>query len=127
MFLDVTMRRNPHLIEAAIILHQAGDIPPNTYLVDLDALQENARHLSVTAQRNNLRLYGMTKQHWRNPLLARAMEAGGIQQAVAVDVDEAKILYSYGTKIGHVGHLSHVPDASIAQVLEMSPEVVTVF
>jgi hypothetical protein len=42
MFLDVTVRRNSSLIEAAIKLHQRGLITPNTYVLDLDRIVENA-------------------------------------------------------------------------------------
>ena len=43
MFLDVLRRRNPALVEAAIALHQAGRIPANCYVLDLDAVEDNAR------------------------------------------------------------------------------------
>ena len=45
MFLDVLRRRNPALIEAAIALHQAGALPANCYVIDLDAVErECPRH-----------------------------------------------------------------------------------
>ena len=46
MFLQRLIERNPRLLEAAIALHQQGRIPPNTWLIDLDAIAENARVLS---------------------------------------------------------------------------------
>ena len=46
MFLDLIRRRNPRLIEAAIALHQSGQLPANTYVIDLDAVEDNrSRHL----------------------------------------------------------------------------------
>jgi hypothetical protein len=45
MFLDVTRRRNPSLILAAQKLHQDGLIPANSYVLDLDAIESNARVL----------------------------------------------------------------------------------
>ena len=52
MFLDVTVRRNSSLIEAAIKLHQRGLITPNTYVLDLDRIVENAQLIKDEADRN---------------------------------------------------------------------------
>ena len=41
MFLDLLRRRNPRLIDAAIDLHQRGELPANTYVLDLDAAKVN--------------------------------------------------------------------------------------
>ena len=41
MFLDVTARRNPNLIDAAVELHQKGLLLPDTYILDLDTIEEN--------------------------------------------------------------------------------------
>ena len=49
MFLDVIRRRNPRLIEQAIALHQFGQLPANTYVIDLDAVEANARAIAVKA------------------------------------------------------------------------------
>ena len=127
MFLDVTIRRNPALIQTAIELHQVGEIPPNTYLIDLDTVVQNVRTLVETAQAHNLKLYGMTKQQGRNPLLARVMVAAGLPQAVAVDFDGARVLHAYGIPLGNVGHLTQVPDRAIPEAVRMRPEVITVF
>ena len=43
MFLEALRRRNPGLIEQAIALHQAGAIPANSYVIDLDAVTGNAK------------------------------------------------------------------------------------
>ena len=45
MFLEKTIRRNPQLIEACLDLHQRGQILPDTYVIDLDALIANAKHI----------------------------------------------------------------------------------
>ena len=42
MFLDLIRRRNPALIEQAIALHQAGKLPANAYVIDLDAVEPSA-------------------------------------------------------------------------------------
>src|SRR5262245_58243372 len=127
MFLATTLRRNSALVRAAVALHQARGVPPNTFLVDLEALRDNARLLATTAEQHGLRLYGMTKQFGRNPVLARAMLAAGIPSAVAVDWDEAQTLARFGVRIGHLGHLVQVPQAAIPAALALRPQVITVF
>ena len=47
MFLDITIRRNINLIQAAMNLHQTGKIRPNTYVLDLDGIEENARKIKI--------------------------------------------------------------------------------
>ena len=86
MFLSVTLKRNPALIEAAVNLHRKGAIPPETYVLDLDAIAYNARLLARAADRAGIRLYMMTKQIGRNPEVARLIAANGIRRAVAVDM-----------------------------------------
>jgi predicted amino acid racemase len=127
MFLDVTVRRNSSLIEAAIKLHQRGLITPNTYVLDLDRIVENAQLIKDEADRNQINLYMMTKQIGRNPKVAEKIAEVGIKKAVAVDPWEALSLAKHGIRIGNVGHLVQVPSAMIAEVLAVNPEVVTVF
>ncbi|HUW10604.1 MAG TPA: hypothetical protein VM537_12805, partial [Anaerolineae bacterium] len=47
------------------------EVPPNSYLLDLDAIQENARLIKQAADRAGLSVYPMTKQVGRNPEFAR--------------------------------------------------------
>ena len=49
MFLESIRRRNPRLIEQAIALHQAGELPANAYVIDLDAVEVNARAIAAEA------------------------------------------------------------------------------
>ena len=42
MFLDLLQRRNGALVDAAMELHQAGELPANTFVLDLDAVTANA-------------------------------------------------------------------------------------
>ncbi|PLR86548.1 amino-acid racemase [Bacillus canaveralius] len=127
MFLDMTVERNPDLIRTAALLHQSGAIPTNTYVLDVDAIYENAAAIREVADKYGATLYQMTKQHGRNPVAALAAEEAGIKGAVCVDVDEAIALASYGVTIGHVGHLQQIPDHSLAEILSYKPEVVTCF
>ncbi|HWL69526.1 MAG TPA: hypothetical protein VNS22_14225, partial [Geminicoccus sp.] len=81
MFLDLLRRRNPRLIEAAIALHQAGRIPANAYVIDLDAVTANARLLAEAGQKLGVEVLAMTKQMGRNGSFCQAILQGGITKA----------------------------------------------
>ena len=127
MFVDVIRRRNPALIEQAIALHQAGAIPANSYVIDLDSVAANARLLQDAAQEVGLKVFAMTKQMGRNGDFCRAVKAGGIDSAVAVDMECARACTRAGLKLGHLGHLVQVPRHEAAAASSMSPEYWTVF
>ncbi len=127
MFLERIRQRNPQLVTAATRLHQQGTIPANSWVMDLDVIAENAALLAEAAGRSGLATYVMTKQYARNPMVTRVAVDQGLGRAVAVDVQCAKMLHRYGIPVGHVGHLSQIPLAEIAEVLAMQPEVWTVF
>jgi predicted amino acid racemase len=127
MFLDTTYRRNPRLIETAFKLHQQGQIQPDTYVLDLDAVISNAKSMKEEADSYGIKLYFMTKQFGRNPLVAKELMKLGYEGAVAVDYKEADILYKNGIKLGHVGHLVQVPSNKVEEMLLKSPEVITVY
>lgn len=127
MFLDVLRRRNPRLIDAAIDLHQRGDLPANTYVFDLDAVSENARAFAAAAERLGLTVFAMTKQVGRNPDVCRAVIAGGLDAAVAVDMECARATTRAGMRLGHVGHLVQVPRAEAAAAADMAPDNWTVY
>ena len=38
MFLDIVQEKNPQLIKAAIKFQQRGEILPDTYILDVDAV-----------------------------------------------------------------------------------------
>ncbi|MFO7273643.1 MAG: YhfX family PLP-dependent enzyme [Bacillota bacterium] len=127
MFLEVTVRRNPRLIEAALRLHAEGRLPPNTYVLDMDAIRHNARTLAAAARREGIQLYFMSKQVNRNPQVIAAVAEAGIPRGVAVDIDDARAFREAGAALGHVGHLVQIPRAFLPQVLSWRPEVMTVF
>jgi predicted amino acid racemase len=114
MFLDVLRRRNPDFVRAAQALHQAGAIPANSYVLDLDAVEANARTIRAEADRLGLTVFAMTKQVGRNSGFARAVMAGGIDRAVAVDMACAVACHGAGLRTGHLGHLVQVPRAEAA-------------
>ena len=109
MFLEALRRRNPALIEQAIALHQAGTIPANSYLIDLDAVTRNAALIRAAADRARLKVFAMTKQMGRNGDFCRAVAAGGIDKAVAVDMECVRACARAGLGVGHLGHLVQVP------------------
>lgn len=127
MFLDVTKRRNPALIQAGLSLHQNGEIPPNTYMIDVDVLKRNTQLLQETATEYGIELYFMSKQLGRLPKIADIIKQNGITKAVAVDFDEGKVLADNDIPIGNIGHLVQPGKHQWKEVLSWSPEVVTVF
>ena len=96
MFLDVLRRRNPGFIEAAQKLHREGKIPANAYVIDLDAIERNARILKDEATRLGLKTFAMTKQFGRSRSACRAIMRGGIDSAVAVDMACARATHRAG-------------------------------
>jgi predicted amino acid racemase len=109
MFLDLIERRNPEMVTAAVKLHQEGKLPSNCFVLDLDAVEENARLFKAAADENQLQAFAMTKQVGRNSGFCRAVMRGGITRAVAVDMPCGVACHRAGLKIGHLGHLVQVP------------------
>ncbi|MEV1048236.1 alanine racemase [Streptomyces sp. NPDC049916] len=126
MFLDTLLHRNPGLVDAAADLHERGRIPPDTYVMDLDAVEENAALLAGAAERVGVGLWFVVKQLGRNPELIRAV-ARHIPRAAAIDVGETRTLHAAGALLGNVGHLSQIPRRALPGVLALRPERVTVF
>lgn len=127
MFLEGLRRRNPALIEQAIALHQAGTIPANSYVIDLDAVTRNAALIRAAADRVGLKVFAMTKQMGRNGDFCRAVAAGGIDKAVAVDMECARACFRAGLGIGHLGHLVQVPRHEADAAQRTAPDYWTVF
>src|SRR5580693_7760589 len=111
MFLDLIQRRNPRLIEAAIALHQSGELPANTYVIDLDAVEDNARAISTKADSLGLTVMAMTKQMGRNESFCRAVMRGGIARSVAVDLECALATKRAGMELGMSATLSRFRSA----------------
>lgn len=128
MFLDVLRRRNPAFILAAQALHQAGEIPANSYVLDLDAVTANARLLRDEGDRLGLKVFAMTKQVGRQTGFSKAVMAGGIDRCVAVDMACAIACQNAGLRVGHLGHLVQVPRAEAAMAArDLAPDYWTVF
>ena len=128
MFLSLLMRRNPSFIEAAMALHQEGKLPANAYVLDLDAVEENARVFQAEAAKLGLKTFAMTKQVGRHREFCEALLRGGIDRAVAVDVACARPCHAAGLRIGHLGHLVQVPrHEAAASARDFAPDYWTVF
>jgi predicted amino acid racemase len=128
MFLDILRRRNPAFIESAMSLHQQGVIPANAYVLDLDAVEANARILKDEADRHGLKIFAMTKQVGRASSFSHAVMRGGIDRAVAVDMACARATHRAGLKLGHLGHLQQVArHEAAAAAARFRPDYWTVF
>ena len=73
MFLEKTVEKNKELINVAFELHEKGAIEPDTYVIDLDRTIENARRIKEEADKYNVKLYFMSKQIGRNPLVCKEL------------------------------------------------------
>lgn len=127
MFLKNIIRDNPELIETSLKLHKDGQIPPNTFVFDLDMIAKNARALADEAKKYGLKTYLMTKQFNRNPFITQVALKQGLEKTVAVDIMGAKILNRFKVPVGHIGHLSQIPYHDVAAALAIKPEVITVY
>ena len=111
MFLDLLLRRNPEFIKAITALHQEGRLPPNSFVLDLDTIEANARLFHKEADSQGLKTFAMTKQVGRHSGFCQAVMRGGINRAVAVDIACGVACERAGLKVGHLGHLVQVPRA----------------
>ncbi|PKM49298.1 MAG: amino-acid racemase [Firmicutes bacterium HGW-Firmicutes-7] len=127
MFLKKTIERNHRLVELAMEYISTGQIQPDTYVIDMDSLLDNAKEMLEVAKKSGIRLYFMTKQIGRNPYIASKLMELGFDGAVCVDYKEAQRLGSAGIKIGHVGHLVQIPKKCIKEILMYKPEIITVY
>ncbi|PTO38652.1 amino-acid racemase [Enterococcus mundtii] len=127
MFLDVTARRNQKLIDTAVALHKKGLILPDTYILDLDTIEENTSSLVQDAKKEGIRLFYMTKQLGRNPFVAQKIHEAGIEKAVVVDYKEALIMMEQGLPLGNVGHLVQIPKHLLKRIMTYGVEFITVY
>lgn len=126
MFLDTVLARNLRLVDCAAELHRTGAVEPDTYVVDLDAVEANAALLAKAARRQGLGLWFVAKQIGRNPELVQAV-ALHLPRFAAIDVREARTLHAAGAQAGNVGHLVQTPHRALPEMLAWCPEAVTVF
>lgn len=127
MFLKTVMERNQPLVELGIEWQQTGVILPDTYLLDLDTLVENAAQIKQEADQYGVQNFFMLKQLGRNPLAAQALADLGYAGAVCVDFREALTMIANGVPLGNVGHLVQIPRAALKTILLARPQIMTVY
>lgn len=127
MFLRTLLGRNSRFVQAAVELHQAGLIPANSYVLDLDAIEANTAGLCSRARELRLTVYAMTKQIGRAPAALDAIAAGGTDGFVAVDMACARPIVRSGHRLGHLGHLVQVPRGEATEAAGLAPDYWTVF
>ena len=127
MFLRSLLRDNPRFVEAAVGLHQAGQLPANSCVLDLDTIEANTAGLCGRAHDLGLTVYAMTKQIGRAAGAVGAIARGGADGFVAVDMACARPIVGSGHRLGHLGHLVQVPRAEAAEAAALEPDYWTVF
>ncbi|HBE9108773.1 alanine racemase [Clostridioides difficile] len=128
MFLKQTLKDNKKLVDYSIKLHKEGKILPDTYVIDMDMLIQNASKIYEKANEYGIKLYQMTKQIGRNPYIATKLQEIGYEGVVAVDIKEALIMHRNGIKVSHVGHLVQTPKYILKKLIkDVRPEVITIF
>ncbi|QEN05524.1 hypothetical protein EW093_12630 [Thiospirochaeta perfilievii] len=127
MYIDNILKNNERMVEITMELHQKGEIPVNSWVINLDQVAKNAKALSSSAKKNGLSTYLMSKQHNRNPYINALAIKMGLNKIVAVDFQGALACRDYNIPLGHVGHLNQIPKHLIEEVLKLKPEVFTVY
>ena len=127
MFLNKLQEKNPKLLNTAIEFHQKGLLSPDTYLLDVDTILDNAKLLIEEAKKNNIKLYVMTKQIGRIPFLAKKILELGYSGVVAVDFKEAEIMIKNNIPLGNIGHLVQTPTKLLEKVIKSNVEIMTVY
>lgn len=127
MFLAKLKENNPALLDFGFYAHQNGLILPDTYLLDLDTITDNAQKILEEAKKNQVHLFFMLKQIGRNPIVAKRLMEIGYEGAVCVDFIEAITMIRNQIPIGNVGHLVQTPKAALPEILASHPRVVTVY
>jgi len=127
MFMNMVKKRNPKLIQEATKLHQSEKILPDTYVLDLDIIRENAKKLVETAKQNNIEMFFMLKQIGRNPFIAKMLVEVGFKNAVVVDFREAKRMMENNIPLGNVGHLVQIPQMLLKDIMTYGSKYLTVY
>ncbi|MBN2617854.1 MAG: alanine racemase [Spirochaetales bacterium] len=127
MYLDNVLLRNEKMLKDVMELHQNGEIPVNSWVINLDLIAKNCSELSKNAKINNLKTYIMSKQHNRNPYINSLAIKMGLNKVVAVDFQGALACRDYKIPLGHAGHLNQIPRNLVKEVVKLKPEVITVY
>lgn len=127
MFLTPLVERNEAFVAAAIDLHREGQIPPNAYVLDLDAICSNTTVICNEAKRHQMSVYAMTKQFGRSPPALAAVAEGGVDGFVCVDMGCLLPIAAAGHNVGHIGHVVQIPGFEVTRALAARPDYWTVY
>ena len=127
MFLKKLLTQNPQLADYALFCHKKGTLLPDTYLLDADAIRDNAELILREADKYNIKLYFMLKQIGRIAGIGKILCDIGYQGAVCVDFREALSMIERNIPVGHAGHLGQIPTAALERVLDSKPGIITVY
>lgn len=127
MFLKQVIERNIDLVQCAIALHQAYQIRPDSFVVDVDQFVANAKQMLKVAKQQDIQLFFMLKQLGRNPYLAKCLVDLGYPGAVVVDFKEAEVLMEHQIPICNVGHLVQTPNYLMERLVAYGVDYFTVF
>lgn len=127
MFLETLIRRNNRFIQGIAQLHQKGELPANTYALDIKNINKNAEMIANKGKELGLDVIAMMKQIGRNPDASKAIVDAGIKDAVAVDYECAYFSSKNGLNIGHIGHLVQIPYAFFQPAFLLAPKLWTLF
>jgi len=127
MFLKNLIKYNPNFVKSVVNLHQDDQIPPNSYVLDLDAIEKNAAVIAAESQKLGLKVFPMTKQIGRNPKAMEVISRQGLDTYVAVNMACALPIKKFGHQIGHLGHLVQIPKADTDVGVRLEPHYWTVF
>ena len=127
MFLDRLKQSNELLLKTAVTFHQKMEISPDTYIVDMDSLLNNAKQIATKAKKHNIKLFFMLKQIGRNPHIAKELVSLGYDGAVTVDFKEAEIMMKHNIPLSHVGHLVQIPKMHLEKIIDYGVQYITVY
>ncbi len=127
MFINKMLETNKPLLETSFTFHQKGLILPDSYVIDMDSLIENAKKILNEAKKHNMEAYFMLKQIGRNPEIAKELVKIGYKGAVVVDFKEAQVMMKHHIPISNVGHLVQTPKALLQKIVDYGCEYYTVF
>ncbi len=127
MFLEKTLEKNLGFVLNVAQLHKEGKIAPDSYVIDVNTFESNAKKMIEAAKKKEIRLFFMLKQVGRNPYLAKKLIDLGYSGAVVVDFREAEVMMKNNIPIGNVGHLVQPPKQYLEKLIQYNCEVFTVF
>ena len=127
MFLKKIVETNKCFVDTCFEMHQSGEILPDSYVIDMETLRDNAKKIYEQAKCQNIDVYFMLKQIGRNPMIAKELMEIGYKGAVVVDFKEAAVMMRQHIPIANIGHLVQTPKAMLQKIVDYGCQYYTVF